>query len=1610
MRRVRRVTAAMVAALCFTNANAAYVHDDPAGIAHPGCIRSSPPLVRHSRGGIASANQSCPGAPMTDVWDFDTDLYPFNLERARDTFDSFWPANNLVESNDFNRPTFSDYVEPGNPPRRHTGYTWPGTKFWRYKFLWQTSVQSKPTHSFNMDIALEQINATIVKELPKMMEYLAENDCDTIDTSTLTTRLDSAMRDDFDRSMRYRFGHHSWRCAGYHSCDVLTPPETTLGYLNDELDRLMTARNRTLERAHLDAYKSQTGRPTGDYSFLNQYADDVDTCIEDLSAFNLEVTKQVRSEYAAQQAARFQTFLEDAKYDDVVNPSDTPYINISSWNENIPRVNQLVETEIKKRWVRDFNENVTDWTDAKGALYDSLSGLDVTTVSPDMTHLNSLIETQVASNWISAANDEFEEWKTSQGLVFLRIDPITSRNPGVAAMNADSKTQAESDWVSRASSNLTSYLSANGYTYVDGVAIYTVSEDIDALNADVETQVKAEWVRNAQNDFYGWLIDKAYTEDVSNATASITSVTQSISSLNSAVEAVLQAAHVTDSQNEFQQWLTSKSYAYVTGVSIDEVNEDIAAVNAEVETQVKARWVSDADAALQQWLAQRGLQSAVSVSIGSVTDSLSTLNDAIETQTVDDWVSTENAAVSTWLNSQGYDSLVSASDVSLDGSDAAARSGGYPGYPLSVNGVVKAEVEADWISTASADLTNWLASKNYNTFVTSSDVAITTTSPNVANINAVVEGKAEAAYVTAIDAELQQWLTANGYSDVSATVDDVNENFAVLNANIENQAKDDWVNDADDELDAFLTANGFGYVTGVSVGSVSEDIDALNAAIETQVNSQWVTDTNALLQTWVQIEGYASLASGSIRVTNTSPDFAAINADLESSVKADYVTSVNTEINQWVVDNEFEDYFVASSDKLMDTDDVAGDIAAINANVVGKMEAEWVTETDAEFQQWLSSEFGSNVTDASTLEITAADQDFDALNSAVEALARSKIPDLGDYEPFEPVAFEGFVAFEVAEEYSYDAYAPDVTSAPHVPTFSVNVGAFGTYVDFAPSTAYPAYVDFALTDGAYPGYVAHTITSAFPDLSASFTWTAFSYDPFVSGTSYATYVPFVLPNGAYPGFVEFALNAFQFNAFTLAAYPTYVDFENSNPYPTYAPFSMVPAFSHEPYVHLREHSFTPYALRTPNHPRWWSDRYDRFWITDPKHIDKHDMSKLFYYHKAWYYQEYSRCHATCVGTMGPNTEVDTDFLAPDRVCDSDDHICPTSNTPSPAGTNNDGTWEEFNLILTARVSHIGKHPSCPVSDPCRTSPPPCFYVTSECIPDVVVDTRVNNTALRTREDIQFNEDEKYLHEPMKVSDIVEWKLVSGRLDRPGAPKLWNYWTGLDMAPFTSPRDNQKYHKVCTFALVERNPSRFERGVEYGFSIAEQLRKDDEGHTAEWQNSYRAPNHVYDVGHVGDIERWQRSFGETVSPLLNNDCSGRFASQWRNRRYSPAQQFGSVSKVWGTCADTCAALSTSNAAADAMAEATLGVTQIVEPKHTITAVRTKTADLGSARMGNQSIGHVDTAHLAVAGALVLGIAALAVVVSKRTAVSTELAAEKIPLIAKNAAGELSLDIN
>ena len=154
----------------------------------------------------------------------------------------------------------------------------------------------------------------------------------------------------------------------------------------------------------------------------------------------------------------------------------------------------------------------------------------------------------------------------------------------------------------------------------------------------------------------------------------------------------------------------------------------------------------------------------------------------------------------------------------------------------------------------------------------------------------------------------------------------------------------------------------------------------------------------------------------------------------------------------------------------------------------------------------------------------------------------------------------------------------------------------------------------------------------------------------------------------------------------------------------------------------------------------WRRKYSVPRMGGFNHIDKHNMTKLFVYHKAWYYQGYDTCRPTCVGSSSPKSDRDTDALAEPRVCDADDHLCPSDNT-SP-------TWEEFTKLIQATRTNEGVHPNCPKPDPCVTSPPPCFYISTQCVPTIVLQKTLDNSDTRNWEDTNQNEDEKYLHEPI----------------------------------------------------------------------------------------------------------------------------------------------------------------------------------------------------------------------------------------------------------------------
>ena len=407
------------------------------------------------------------------------------------------------------------------------------------------------------------------------------------------------------------------------------------------------------------------------------------------------------------------------------------------------------------------------------------------TVNPNVTALNEVIEAQVAANWITSANARVDDWKDANAYGFVTFAggaAVNSRTPDLDAMNA-ALTQVEADWTAQLSANLTAWLAANGYAYVNGVAVQSVSEDIVALNTAIETQVEAEWVRNAQNEFYAWLTDKGYTEDVSNATASIVGVDVDISALNTAVEQALQAAHVVDAQDEFQRWLTSKSYAYVTGVTIDRWTKTSTPWERRRGVPGGAKWIADADAALQAWLAARGLDGTVIAAVSSSPTDMAALNANIDAQTVDAWVAAENAAMNAWLVSNGYDRVTALTDISLDGTDAAAL---RRGIPLTLRRRTCRRRARRSTRTGSPPRRGSLRACFRVEFgierPSPLEDASISTSPNVAELNTVIERLVEQNWIATMNAELQQWLGDHGYGDVAIAVDAVDEDFAVLNA------------------------------------------------------------------------------------------------------------------------------------------------------------------------------------------------------------------------------------------------------------------------------------------------------------------------------------------------------------------------------------------------------------------------------------------------------------------------------------------------------------------------------------------------------------------------------------------------------------------------------------------------------------------------------------------------------------------------------------------------------------------------------------------------------------------------------------------------------------
>ena len=64
--------------------------------------------------------------------------------------------------------------------------------------------------------------------------------------------------------------------------------------------------------------------------------------------------------------------------------------------------------------------------------------------------------------------------------------------------------------------------------------------------------------------------------------------------------------------------------------------------------------------------------------------------------------------------------------------------------------------------------------------------------------------------------------------------------------------------------------------------------------------------------------------------------------------------NVNPEIDTWVEDNEYDDYYDASTDVVgSDVANLDDDVARVNAAVLGRLQAEWTETANEDFQDWI---------------------------------------------------------------------------------------------------------------------------------------------------------------------------------------------------------------------------------------------------------------------------------------------------------------------------------------------------------------------------------------------------------------------------------------------------------------------------------------------------------------------------------------------------------------------------------------------------------------------------------------------------------------------------------
>ena len=341
-----------------------------------------------------------------------------------------------------------------------------------------------------------------------------------------------------------------------------------------------------------------------------------------------------------------------------------------------------------------------------------------------------------------------------------------------------------------------------------------------------------------------------------------------------------------------------------------------------------------------------------------------------------------NARVDDWKDANAYGFVTFPGGAAVD-----SRTPDVDG----LNAAAKTQVEADWTTRASANLTTWLAANGY-AYVT--DVAVRSPDEDMDALNAAAETQVEAEWVRNAQNEFYAWLTDKGYtedvSNATASIDDVDVDVAALNRAVERALEAAHVVDAQDEFQRWLTDQSYAYVTGVTIDEVNEDIDAVNAAVKTQVEQKWIADADAALQAWLAARGLDATVTAA--VSSTPADMAALNADIDAQTVDAWVAAENAAMNAWLTSNGY-DRSTALVDVALDGDNAAARRegypsypASANAATRTSFEAYWIATAEGSLRAWLAAKSYDDFVSASDASISSTSPNVAELNAAIERL------------------------------------------------------------------------------------------------------------------------------------------------------------------------------------------------------------------------------------------------------------------------------------------------------------------------------------------------------------------------------------------------------------------------------------------------------------------------------------------------------------------------------------------------------------------------------------------------------------------------------------------------